>query len=282
MTDPFEDALKIVLGTGKGSLFGTSTIGNGRASCTQLGLPTKTSTPPLKPDKTLIDIGRKIWEWIHGEGEEDYNGVIRIKGGKEFREKVKQDLDELAKTESGQAILRRLLEAGKKVKIVSGQINTCKPDDNNAYPVKVKESQGKIVIEKKGSGTGSTITYNPYDSPQYPDLKPPLQCRPPAIGLGHELIHALHNAEGENLTYYPDDTDPETIKPSNHEEARTIGRGAYRGEFPSENSLRKEFRNDLDYTEEKGYRILERTSHASRCPQPSRVDILYPPKTYVA
>jgi hypothetical protein len=50
---------------------------------------------------------------------------------------------------------------------------------------------------------------------------------PPFVGLGHELIHALHSLQGEN-------------KGGSEEEKRTVGIGQYASEVISENALRKD------------------------------------------
>jgi type VI secretion system secreted protein VgrG len=52
----------------------------------------------------------------------------------------------------------------------------------------------------KGPGCDSTVEFNPdrqYVEP-YPSPDQPWKERPPAIGLGHELIHAEHDANGTN------------------------------------------------------------------------------------
>ncbi|GBC93872.1 hypothetical protein HRbin15_02374 [bacterium HR15] len=240
-------------------------IGAHQSLCTQLSHAA--STPPVisKPDTDLIKLARqmwrsgtrgvqKAWQWLRQE--EIYNAGIVIRGNKEFREKVKENLDFLYKTRNGRQILNALDAAGKKGKITvitESKYNWCKSlNDEDAFVAKAYCSKdGRIIITTRGKGSGSVVGYNPRFEPKYPDGRP---CRPPVVGLAHELIHAMHNANGENLRRFIDMSDPDMPQGSNHEEARTIGRGAYENEFPSENSLRDEL----------GFE--RRTSHASVCP----------------
>jgi hypothetical protein len=191
---------------------------------------------------------------------EKYSDGIKIKGTKAYRDKARKRLDELKKTKEGKKILDQLAsqgKAGKGVVIVPADPgdNHCSPtgDWKNAYPEKAKKNAltGRIDVEKSGAGTTSDVGFNPDYEPKYKNGKP---CRSPAVGLGHELLHAVHNGNGTNLAKFSDPTDPGTSKPSNHEEAQTIGRGAYSGDSPTDNSLRSEM----------GYK--PRTSHGSVCP----------------
>jgi hypothetical protein len=62
-------------------------------------------------------------------------------------------------------------------------------------------------------------------------------CFQPWFLLAHELLHASHGMSGTILADHPDNSDP-MPGGSNHEEAATIGRGAYHGDSPSENAIR--------------------------------------------
>lgn len=62
---------------------------------------------------------------------------------------------------------------------------------------------------------------------------------PPHAFLMHELLHALHAMEGTLLHEIRDPSDP-IPGGSNHEEAATIGRGAYVEDVLTENALRRE------------------------------------------
>ena len=64
------------------------------------------------------------------------------------------------------------------------------------------------------------------------------RCYPPAVVLGHELIHALRNATGRNVKAF----DYRSIEAgtATHEEAAAIGLGAYSGGPFTDNALRRE------------------------------------------
>ncbi len=82
------------------------------------------------------------------------------------------------------------------------------------------------------------------------DLEPDLK----AITLNHELIHALHNAQGVNLRAH--DYRAISAGTDNHEEARAIGIGAYAREAITDNALRAELGNRA---------LPRRRSHAGEC-----------------
>jgi hypothetical protein len=77
-------------------------------------------------------------------------------------------------------------------------------------------------------------------------------CAPPRAYLLHELLHALHAMTGELAHHIGDSSDP-MPGGSTHEEAWTIGRGAYVDLPLTENALRTELA------------VPRRTSHGSLC-----------------
>lgn len=189
---------------------------------------------------------------------ERYSDGIVIKGPKEYREKVKQRLDELKQTETGRKTLEELDRQGREGKGVvivpaepgdNSTTRTGNPDDAFPKDAAVNPDTGRVDVTTPGDGTTSEVGFNPDYEPTYPDGS---SCRSPAVGLGHELIHASHNGNGTNLRNFEDPSDPGGT--SNHEEAQTIGRGAYEGDSPTDNSLRDEM----------GYK--RRDSHSSVCP----------------
>lgn len=64
-----------------------------------------------------------------------------------------------------------------------------------------------------------------------------IQTLPPALTLGHELIHALHALKGTNKSGSMIDIDG---KQTSEEEAYTVGLGKYMYDLYTENRLRKE------------------------------------------
>lgn len=185
---------------------------------------------------------KDIWHRLFGE---KYSDGIKIKGPKEYREKVKRQLDTLKGTKSGGEILNALNKQGREGKGVtivqadSLDDTSCIPKDRTkAYPEKsnFESATGRIKITKAGVGTSSTVRFDP-DIP-YPFSDGSGNLKPEVV-IGHELLHAKHNGEGRNLRNHLDPTDPRPGG-SNHEEAQTIGRGAYKNDYPTENTLRKE------------------------------------------
>ena len=62
--------------------------------------------------------------------------------------------------------------------------------------------------------------------------------RPPAIGLAHELIHALHAAQGVDLWW--------VVKNNHHlEEVITTGMAPYQYEALSDNKMRTQWPTDI-------------------------------------
>lgn len=198
-----------------------------------------------------------LWQDIFGER---YSDGIVIKGTTEYREKVREHLDTLKRTPTGRLLLERIDAQGRDGKgvviySVPPAENQCMPTgtwrDSRPVSAALDASTGKISVATPGNGTTSEVGFNPDYEPQYPGGE---SCRSPAIGLGHELIHAMHNGDGTNLGTYADSTDLGVPGGSNHEEAQTIGRGAYANDPITDNALRR----DLGYK--------PRTSHGSVCP----------------
>jgi hypothetical protein len=220
---------------------------------------------------------------------ERYNEGIVIEGSPNYRKKVREYLNKLKQTETGRQIIDALAEAGRQGKITTikdggERDNSATPAGNRwlSYPRRVRidgivyelrdeggrmmainqstgeeiavnqiDSVNRIEILERGEGVGSIVHFDPCHEPKYEESGK--SCRSPDIALGHELIHALHNAQGENLRLFRDPSDKQAGG-SNHEEARTIGRGAYENEALTDNNLRRE----------RGF--PRRTSHASICP----------------
>jgi hypothetical protein len=82
-----------------------------------------------------------------------------------------------------------------------------------------------------GRGAACTIKFDPADAKPC-DSDPAMKNRPPALGLAHELIHALHGVRGTNLVGVED---PSGQTP---EEIITTGLPPYQFEEYSDNKLR--------------------------------------------
>ena len=95
----------------------------------------------------------------------------------------------------------------------------------NSYAGKSK-ANNKFNAEN-GAGSDSQIVFNPYFISENGD-------RPSFIGLAHELIHSLHNADG--TAYYDKNGNQIAV----YEESRTVGLQYNEGDEPTENHIRKE------------------------------------------
>ena len=160
---------------------------------------------------------------------------ITIEGSDAFKEKTQAALKEIAATPSGAAMLAALKDSGKTVTIKeTAGGNACNGFNGNAL---VKDG-------KPGTGSDSTVLFNP-DRKSIGSEK--WETRPPAIGLGHELVHATHAARGEvDLKKVDNDSKPDPSDPKKNaqelaEEVRTAGVPPYDQEPYSENKMRDEW-----------------------------------------
>jgi RHS repeat-associated protein len=171
-----------------------------------------------------------------GMGPED----IVISGSAAFQQKAFNDLQKLSSTPLA------LLPSGKVVEASTAQpwdfATTGKPEtssslDPNSVPkpvgtdlVKTLINSDKVVTitettggngtladdhanASNGTGTGSTVEYNPNGTGSAIVNADGTTGRPPQVGLAHELVHTESNAAGTtNFTKDPSKTDPDTGK----------------------------------------------------------------------
>jgi hypothetical protein len=88
-----------------------------------------------------------------------------------------------------------------------------------------------------GTGAASKVSFNHTKTFHCAD-DPAMHKRPPAIGLAHELIHALHNSCGQNLALVKKDGE-------NIEELITTGMPPYNFEELSDNKMRSQWPQHL-------------------------------------
>lgn len=121
-----------------------------------------------------------------------------------------------------------------------------------SLPTGWEEVDGRIEVTVPGERVppgAIRVLYNRNCNQTYDDGE---RCFEPWFLLAHELLHATHGMSGTVLADHPDSSDP-MQGGSNHEEALTIGRGAYVGVSPSENAIRRT------------HDIWERDSHGTLC-----------------
>ena len=95
-----------------------------------------------------------------------------------------------------------------------------------------------------GVGAPSEVSFNPTKT-FHCEADTAMNRRPPAIGLAHELIHALHNSSGVNLALVERNG-------QNIEEIITTGMAPYNYEPLSDNMLRSKWPSDLGLRENYG------------------------------
>lgn len=148
-------------------------------------------------------------------------------GSAAFISTVVRDLYYLSTLPSGRVLIDRLAASGQTVTFqeYNGTNGFCTPNNG--------------TDAGNGTGTGSVIQYNPnYRSNAY-DSSGNMIAQPPQMILGHEMGHALANAEGRQANGV--DSAPPASEPNMEaEEAQAIGTGSYTGTSPSENSLRSD------------------------------------------
>jgi hypothetical protein len=169
----------------------------------------------------------------------DGTSNISVEGDAAYKAKAHASLEKLAKTPTGLALLEGIERTGKPVKIEApaagkGNTETATNWNDGLYD----RANGK-----PGKGTGSTVKFNP-DRKQIGDGSEAWHKRDPAVGLGHELIHSYHDANGTT-----DGRDPVPYKDANGNnnsapgyEQQTVGLGEYKDSPLTENNIRK----DLD------------------------------------
>jgi len=168
-----------------------------------------------------------------------FGGPVNIQGDAAFAASAVTALERIYSTKSGREIFRSLAESGRKVTIQPGG-NFCRPHNVKGY-------------KNPGVGSDSTVGWDPNVSHSHAD--PPDVNVGSEVILGHELIHATHNANGTNANG-PYDLYPGQSKPSARGEERvTVGLPGgtitqpdrtpaavpdFSNDFPTENSMREE------------------------------------------
>jgi len=155
--------------------------------------------------------------------------VIQIAEPAVFQQQVIRDLVLIGRTPSGQALFKRLQKAGKTI-----NIEFLLSLDNSST------SAHSVTDATNGVGTGSTIGYSPIANSTAQDSGGNTLPMPAQVMLGHELMHALRNAEGKN-DFTTTDSNPPPTEPNMAEgEAMAVGAGSHNADYPTENSLRKD------------------------------------------
>lgn len=150
-----------------------------------------------------------------------------LQGDSDFKNKTIRDLFMLSTTHIGSMLIARLVASQMRITFQRETVE-------NSYC-----SPNSLLGARLGSPVGSTILYNPDiavwefgTAGQYIRVSP-------QVVLAHELVHAMHFAEGRPHAG-TDPTPPASEPAIEEEEAATIGTGSHGDEAISENSLRVE------------------------------------------
>lgn len=155
---------------------------------------------------------------------------VTIRGPASFQNQVIRDMFLLYNTPSGKELWRRIEAADQPITIVP------ESDPHNSFAA--PNDGGDAAA---GRPTGSTVRYNPDVAVFVFDSAGNRIPMAPQVILGHEMVHALNNAEGTHHTAAVDPAPPASQPTINEEEAATIGTGSHSGDALTENT----FRSDL-------------------------------------
>ncbi|MFO0648743.1 MAG: M91 family zinc metallopeptidase [Polyangiales bacterium] len=153
---------------------------------------------------------------------------FRVRGGAAFQNATIRDLYYLSTLPSGRALMQRLEDSGETITFVP------ESDPHNSFC-----SPASDFLARHGIPTGSTVSYNPDVALRAYDSGNNLIDMPPQAVLGHEMVHALNNAEGTHH-YGTDPAGPATQPGIEEEESSAIGTGSHSGDYPTENDLRND------------------------------------------
>jgi hypothetical protein len=160
---------------------------------------------------------------------------FELVGPADYQNRVIRDLYLLSTTPTGRALLRRLEASGRRVRIRCADGSRA---DAQGESTPSEDEEGGLVVEY--DSTSQEYTYGD-DGQEIPV--------PPQTRLAHELIHALHDAEGTTRPPHEEDPTPDEayregredpVRRPPMEESVTTGTGAGESEEITENAIRRE------------------------------------------
>lgn len=144
-----------------------------------------------------------------------YNSQITIQGSPEYQATTIQDLNTFLSTPTGQRWADAYSKTGRNITITPIPPGT---QQNNGFTIAGGNGAYPNADGSLGAGADSTIQYNPSDTSEYTAADGSTETQPPYQTLGHEMIHALHNGQGNNLA-----GNTQSSPFDNEEESQTIG-----------------------------------------------------------
>jgi uncharacterized Zn-binding protein involved in type VI secretion len=168
----------------------------------------------------------------NGEVVTEYNSQITIKGSPQYQAITAQDLDKFLGTPTGQRWSKAYAATGRNITIKPIPPGT---QQNNGFTIAGGEGAYPNKDGSHGAGADSTILYNPSDTSEYTGADGTTQPGPPYQTLGHEMIHGLHNGQGNNLV---DKTQPAPY--DDEEESQTIGVNGHDSDPTTEKTMEED------------------------------------------
>jgi len=144
-----------------------------------------------------------------------YNSQITIQGSPAYQATTIHDLNTFLASPTGKRWAAAYEKTGRHITITPIPPGT---QQNNGFTIAGGNDAYPKPDGSHGAGADSTIQYNPSDMSEYTGADGSTQTQPPYQTLGHEMIHGLHNGQGNNLA---GNTQPSPF--DNEEESQTIG-----------------------------------------------------------
>jgi uncharacterized Zn-binding protein involved in type VI secretion len=201
------------------------------------------ASPSMKPPSKWLTFKVWLWNLFHGPDHqrETYSDGIVIEGTPAFRAQTRAALNQLAGLPSGNQLLTQINNSGHEVVIRE-------TTDDNGYC----SADNASDAQTPGVGTDSVVQWNPNHNTT--DPADPVSGSPGStVILGHELVHANHNANGTNGNGPYDSYPGQSGSSGRGEERATVGAGGtsvtapdgtvqavpdHSGDSPTENSIR--------------------------------------------
>lgn len=158
-----------------------------------------------------------------GTTETHIGNNIVVKGTPEFQAAVVKDMQTLYGTETGRSLIDSINNGNGKVTVVE---TTGGNKVNGVQPQGWQQADGS-----NGTGSGSTLHYNP-NRQQIGDGSEPWMTRPPAVALGHELVHCEQAQNGSWSNNKTNGTE--------NDELAAVGLPPFENNEHTENKIREE------------------------------------------
>lgn len=186
-------------------------------------------------------------EWETEEVTQKVGPSITVTGTPEFVEATMREFDVLRETEIGREIIREIEATGHSVGITE-------TTDDNGYASGLDRDGVNILSDGTANyGSDGAIEFNPYRTG-------------PAATLGHELLHAMHYAQGMRR---PRIMSEGPYLGTKAEELATIGLGEFEDFALTENKLRDQI-NALEGENRQEQIFQQRTTHNGKPPMLDR------------